>query len=83
MIVLPNPPINVVEYHRAVEIRHMRRLMLYGQEAFEEDWNVALALAIICAEKDVREPDPRHRMLDSCFQRILAYISNNPDARPF
>lgn len=83
MICLPNPPINVEEYHRAVEIRHTRRLMLYDQAAYEEDWNVALALAVLCADKDIREPDPRLRMLDRCFQRILAYISNNPDARPF
>ena len=83
MISFPYSPVNVEEYHRAVEICHMRKLMRYDQAAYEDDWNTAIALAILCADKDVREPDPRLRMLDRCFQRILAYISNNPDARPF
>ena len=75
--------VNVVEYHSAVEICQMRKLMRYNQAAYEEDWDVALALAIICADKNLCEPDPRLRMLERCMSRILAYISNNPDARPF
>lgn len=69
-------PVNAVEYHRAVEICHMRRLMRYDQEAFEEDWKLAQALALLMALGKMHfEP-----MLDSCFQRILAYTSNEPDA---
>ena len=78
-------PVNAVEYHRAVEICKMRQLMRYGQEQFEEDWELAQALALLMAvpvnpETGMGSRDHFAPMLDSCFQRILAYTSNEPDA---
>jgi hypothetical protein len=74
--------LNVREYYRAVEISHMKRLMRYDQAKFEEDWNVALALAKIMSQPYVN-PDTYQRMLEGCFQRMLAYMEINPDAKPF
>ena len=72
--------LDVQAYHRAVEIRHMRRLMLYDQAAYEEDWNVALALAQLMA---VGGKEHFQRVLDDCFQRLIAYRCNNPYVLPF
>ena len=80
MISFPYSPVDVVEYHRAVDICHMRKLMRYDQAAYEDDWNTAIALAQLMAtgSKPYFE-----RTLERCMSRIFAYISNNPDARPF
>jgi hypothetical protein len=75
-------PLDVREYHRAVEISQMKRLMRYDQAKFEEDWNVANALAVIMTQPMVN-PDTYQRMLEGCFQRMFAYMEINPDAKPF
>jgi hypothetical protein len=65
----------------AVEIGRLRKLMRYGQADFEEDWNVALALAVLMATG--RNAEKLEPMLNICMNRILAYLGNNPNARPF
>ena len=68
--------VGVRAYHRAVEISKMRQLMRYGQEQFEEDWKLSIALAQLMAMGDKIHFEA---MLDSCFQRIIAYASNEPE----
>jgi hypothetical protein len=68
---------DVTEYHKSVEVSKMRRLMRYGQAEFEEDWNLSIALARLMAMGDKPHFEA---MLDSCFQRILAYNANEPEA---
>lgn len=72
--------IDLKEYRRAVEMSQMRKLMRYGKKEFEEDWQVAVALAVLMALRD----DARFSlMLENCFNRMLAYRQNNPDVLPF
>ncbi len=72
--------INIVEHHRAVEISKMRKLMKYDQAQFERDWSECLACAVLLASGAHHSLE---RIIESNFQRILAYMANNPDARPF
>lgn len=68
------------QHYKAVEVSKMRQLMQYDQSDYESDWNVMIALAVLQTDG---EKDHLQRMMDSCWQRILAYLSNNPDARPW
>ena len=67
---------DVEVYHKAVEISKIRQYMRYGQEQFEKDWELSLALAVLMSEGDKPHFEP---MLDSCFQRMLAYQANEPE----
>jgi hypothetical protein len=73
-------PLNSWKHYTAVEIVHTRRAMRYCQADFEQDWKLAVALAALLALENREFLEP---MLDRVFINILAYISNNPDARPF
>lgn len=68
-------------YDPDVEVKKMRKLMLYGAKDFRQDWELAQALAVLMA----MGPNERHLrpLLDGCMNRVLAYLGNHPDARPF
>ena len=72
--------IDVVAYHRAVEVSRMKRLMAYRQEDFEKDWEVAISCSILMAAGN---PKNFEGILDGCMQRILAFRENNPEMIPF
>lgn len=67
--------------YQATEVRKMRKLMKYTEVEFKKDWEVAVAMAQIMAVEGYAEH--RQFLLDDAMMRILAYISNNPDARPW
>jgi hypothetical protein len=72
--------VNAALHHRAVEISHMRQLMKYGQAQYEEDWKLSLALSVLLA---MGSTERLEMMLERCFNRMIAYLENNPEARPF
>ena len=72
---------NASAYHEAVAISLLRKAMAYDQKAFEEDWNVMLALAMIQAVEG--EKEHMQRLMAHSWRNILAYQANNPDALPF
>ena len=64
-----------------LRLREMRKLMRYADAHFREDWETALSLAQLMATgQNERHLQP---LLDGCMDRVLAYLGNNPDARPF
>lgn len=72
------------EHYRSVEVSKIRKYMRYGDREFAEDWESAIAVAKLMARKGEHERvDHLQIILDSCFQRIEAYLANNPDERPF
>ena len=75
------PILDAGDYHRAVEMSQMRRLMRYGPEEFKEDWETAVALAQLMTVHDSL-PGQRDQ-LEYCFNRMLVYLSIHPDARPW
>ena len=69
------------DVYMAAEVRRTKRLMSYGRAQFEQDWEEALALAVIMANPtSTADFAP---MLDDCFMRIHAYMANHPDEFPF
>lgn len=71
---------NEYPLERSVEISKMRKLMNYGLSDYREDWNLALSLAMLMESGN---RNYFHIMLDSCFRRIQAFSSNNPEVTPF
>lgn len=69
------------DIYRAEKVRDAKRLMRYGQAEFEEDWNLAVALAILMARPNNNADFTN--MLEDCWTRMHAYMANNPDARPW
>ena len=72
--------IDVVDYHRAVEVSKMKRLMAYRQADYEKDWELAIACSILMATGN---PKNLEGILDGCMQRILAFRENNREMIPF
>lgn len=62
---------NVADYYRAREIRLMRQAMKYRYADYLEDWELAVAIAQMMAEKG--EQEHLKRMLEGCFNRMYAY----------
>jgi hypothetical protein len=68
---------NVNGYHRAVEMSHIKQLMSYTQEQFEEDWQVCLALAVMMAEQGRK--DHLEKLLDHYMKRVTVWASLFPE----
>ena len=72
----------MVEYDkRHLDIRRISESMRYGPQQFKEDWDTAIAISQLMG---VHEPYPDQEwMLESCMNRVLAYLQNNPEERPW
>lgn len=71
---------NATEYHEAVEMSLMRKLMRYGPAQYKEDWESLVALAQIQAVNG--EQEHLERLMNGCMKRILAYQANTGEV-PF
>jgi hypothetical protein len=82
-----DPTFNIVDYHRSVQISKMRLMMKYGAKQFKEDWDSAIALAQIMGcdgeGSNVHGIPHRQLLMEQCFERMEAYLGNNPEAKPW